>query len=97
MLGRLLTAALGHVDFIRVAPFPQRSLGRLRFECVPRLKTVFRCEQLLETRISAAAPEAGLHVRVPVRQPLFNKPEREGVPEVKLIFVRDRDVPIGCF
>ena len=70
MLGRLLTAVLGHVDLIRLAPLPQRSLGRLRLECVPLLKTV----------------------RVPAWQPLFNKPEREIVPKVKLSLVRDLDV-----
>jgi hypothetical protein len=92
-----LPAVLGQVDLILFAPLPQRSLGRLRLECVPLLKTAFRCEKILEPRVCAAAPKEGLDVPVPVWQPLFNKPEREIVPKVKLSLVRDLDVPIRCF
>ena len=97
MLGRFSTAVLGQVDLIRIAPLPERSLGRLRLEHVPLFETAYRCEKLLESRVSAAAPKEGLDVRVPVRQPLFNKPEREIGPKVKVILMRDREVPIGCF
>jgi len=92
-----LTVVLGHVDLIRFAPVPQRSLGQRRLECVPLFKTALRGEKLLETRVSAAVPEESLDVRVSVRQPLFNKPERKTIPKIELILVRDGDVPIGCF
>jgi hypothetical protein len=91
-LSGLLTAVLDQVDLIRIAPLPERSFGRLRFEYIPLFETAFRCEKLLESRVSAAAPEEGLDIRVPVRQPLFNKPECEIGPKVEVILMRYRDV-----
>ena len=89
-------SVLGQVDLIRFARLSQRSLGRLRLECVPLLQTAFRCKKLLETRVCAANRKKA-STSLPAWQPLFNKPEREIVPKVKLSLVRDLDVPIRCF
>ena len=97
MLGRLLTAILHKVDLVRCAPIPQRSLGTLGLECIPLVETTFRREKFFETRVSSPVAKASLDTRVPMRQLLFRKPEREIVPQVEIVLVRNRDVSIGCF
>ena len=95
--GRLLTAILHKVDLVRCAPLPERSLGALGFECIPSVEALFRRQQFLETSVGSAMPEARRDVRISMRQLRVRKPKREIVPQVEVVLVWNRDVPIGCF
>jgi hypothetical protein len=96
-LGRFLTAILHEVDPVRYAPIPQRSLGTLGLECIPLVETPFRREKIFETRVRSTVAKASLDARVPMRQLLCREPQREIVPQVEIVLVRNRDVSIGCF
>ena len=61
------------------------------------LKIPFRRQKLFETRVSSAAPEEVLDVRVPIRQLLLDKPKCEIVAQFKIVLVGNRKVSIRCF
>ena len=96
LLGRSVVCRR-HVDLVRGAPLPQRSLGTLGLELIPLVETPFFREKVFETCVCATVAKERLDRRVPMRQLLFRKPKREIVPQVEIVLVRNRDVSIGCF
>ena len=69
-------------------PVSQRLVGRLRLVLVPPLQRSLGLEQILESRVSAFAPEIADDLVVAMRKLARGKSQCKTLPEVELGLVR---------
>ena len=93
-LGRWFIGALDNLNIVFLAPVPQRSLSGLGLECVPLVQAALRRKEFFEASAGTPVPKEVLDRRGSLGQFLRYETQREVAPEVQVILVWYRDVPV---